>query len=125
MGDSIIPFITALVNRILIELKVCHEKGEKNNLVINKCWNVIRQIVELDSFIPEFYDQIENSLKPLFEFITKPDTIEFEDDIVLVLKTFIKKTKRVSETIWKIFPFLKKVFDKNEHTFGNLLDTLN
>ena len=125
MGESIIPFTKCLVDRILIELKLCHEKGERNNLIINKCWNVIRQIVEIDSFIPEFYIPLENTLKPLFEFVTKPESIEFEDDIVLVLKTFIKKTKKVSDTIWTIFPFLRKVFEKNEMTLGNLLDTLN
>jgi len=52
VGDSIIPFVNSLVNRVLIELKNCHEKGEKNNLVINKIWNILRQIVELDSFVP-------------------------------------------------------------------------
>ena len=70
---------------------MCHEKGEKNNLTINKCWNVIRTVIELESFIPEFYPQIEEVLKPLFEFMIDPTKIEFEDDIVLVLKSFIKR----------------------------------
>jgi hypothetical protein len=125
IGESIIPFINALVHRILMELKNCHEKGEKNNLTINKCWNIIRQVVEYNSFIPEFYNQIEESLKPLFEYMTDPRKIEFEDDIVLVLKSFIKKTKHVSVTLWTLFPLLAKVFEKNKQTFGNLLDTIN
>lgn len=54
-----------------------------------------------------------------------PTKIEFEDDIVLVLKAFIKKNKSVSPTLWTLFPLLGKVFDKNKHAFGNLLDTLN
>jgi hypothetical protein len=82
-------------------------------------------VVELDTFIPEFYTQIEDALKPLFEFILTPEQIEFEDDIVLVLKTFIKKSKQISPTLWTIYPHLKKVFEKNKCTFGNLLDTLN
>lgn len=94
-------------------------------MTINKCWNIIRQVVEFDSFVPRFYTEIENSLKPLFEYVLDPKTIEFEDDIVLVLKTFIKKTKVVSDTLWTIYPHLQKVFEKNKHTFGNLLDTLN
>jgi len=52
IGDSIIPFIHTLVQRILLELKSCHEKGEKNNIIINKCWNILRLICELDSFMP-------------------------------------------------------------------------
>lgn len=64
-------------------------------------------------------------MKPLFEFMTDPFKIEFEDDIVLVLKAFMKKTKSVSSTLWTLFPLLGKVFEKNKCTFGNLLDTLN
>ena len=41
-------------------------------MTINKCWNIIRQIVELDSFIPQYYNNIEESLKPLFEFMVDP-----------------------------------------------------
>jgi len=54
-----------------------------------------------------------------------PTNIEFEDDIVLTLKTFIKKTKSVSSTLWTIYPHLMKVFAKNKYSFVNLLDTLN
>jgi hypothetical protein len=59
IDHHVVPFFHTLVQRILIELKNCHEKGEKNNIVINKCWNVIRQIIEMGSFIPRYYDQIE------------------------------------------------------------------
>jgi hypothetical protein len=59
IDHNVVPFFHTLVQRILVELKNCHEKGEKNNLVINKCWNVIRQIIEMSSFIPRYYDQIE------------------------------------------------------------------
>lgn len=73
IGESIIPFFRSLVQRIGIELKSCHEKGEKNNLIINKCWNIIRQIIELDSFIPEpYYNELEEELKPLFEYMVDP-----------------------------------------------------
>ena len=54
-----------------------------------------------------------------------PTKIEFEDDIVLVIKSFIKKTKSVSPTLWIIFPYLTKVFNKNKDAFGNLLDSIN
>ena len=75
--------------------------------------------------MPEFYSQIEESLKPLFEYMVDPQKIEFEDDIVLVLKSFIKKQRNVSPTLWTLFPLLFKVFEKNKYVFGNLLDTIN
>ena len=42
-------------------------------------------------FMPLYYEAIEDSLKPLFEYILKPDEIEFEEEIVLIIKSFIKK----------------------------------
>lgn len=51
--------------------------------------------------------------------------VEFEDDIILVLRSFIKKKQAVSLSLWTIFPHLIKVFEKNKQAFGNLLDTLN
>jgi hypothetical protein len=124
-GDSIIPFLETIVSRVISELHLCHEKGEKNNLVINKCWNVIRTIVEYEVFINNYYNNIEGTLLPLFEFLVDPTKIEFEDDIVLVLKSFIKRKKSVSKNLWIIFPHLEKVFTKNKDSFGNLLDTVN
>ena len=56
IGERIIPFMQTLVVRILSELKKCHEKGEKNNIIINKCWNILRQIVETPAFMPNYYD---------------------------------------------------------------------
>lgn len=39
--------------------------------------------------------------------------MEFDDDIVMILRTFIKKKKQVSPMLWTIFPHLPKVFQKN------------
>ena len=55
-----------------------------------------------------------------------PSKISFEDDILNILKNFIKKTCKVSDVIYTVLPCLEKVFIKNKHCFGNtLLDTLN
>ena len=55
-----------------------------------------------------------------------PSKISFEDDILIILKNFIKKTGCVSDIILKVFPCMEKVFIKNKYTFGDtLLDTLN
>lgn len=53
-------------------------------------------------------------MKPLFGFMIDPNQIEFEDDIILVLKSFIKKRQSVSPVLWEIFPQLVKVFDKSK-----------
>jgi hypothetical protein len=75
--------------------------------------------------MPHYASQIEEALKPLFEFMIDPKSIEFEDDIVLTLKSLIRKTGQVSPALWALFPHLGKVFEKNKKCFSNLLDTLN
>jgi hypothetical protein len=55
-----------------------------------------------------------------------PTKIHFEDDILMILKNFIRKTETVSPTIFEVLPFIEKVFEKNKQCFGDtLLDTLN
>lgn len=57
--------------------------------------------------------------------MVNPAQISFDEDIVLVIKSFIKKSKAVSPTLWTLFPLMRNVFDKNKHCLGNLLDTIN
>ena len=68
----------------------------------------------------------EQTLIPIFEHMTDPEKISFEDDICIILKNFIRKTNGLSDIIFKVFPCLERVFKKNKNTFGDtLLDTLN
>lgn len=64
-------------------------------------------------------------LKPLFEFICDPSKIDFEDEILLAIKSLVKKSTSVSETIWVMVPFFPAVLEKNKHAFGNIMDTIN
>jgi hypothetical protein len=105
-SEDIITIVNSLVQRILAELKACHEKGERNNIIIMKCWNVIRFITELDTFMPAYASPIEEQLKPLFEFMVDPSKIEFEEDIILTVRSFIKKTNQVSLVMWTLFPLM-------------------
>jgi len=54
-----------------------------------------------------------------------PTKISFEEDIVMNLKQFIRRNKRVSNVQWEMFETLPKVLSKNNDSFGNLLDTIN
>jgi hypothetical protein len=119
-------FLQALVTRILSEIIKCHEKGERNNLIISKCWNVISAMtMGVESYIALHQAEFEQILLPLFDYINHPDRIEFEDEIVMILKQFIRKSKTVTKTQWEILPHLDNIFKKNKNTFGNLFDTLN
>ena len=38
----------------------------------------------------------EELLKPIFRFISEPKNISFEDDILILIKSLIKKQRKVS-----------------------------
>ncbi len=122
---SIIQLLDSLVIRIQTEYNALRAKGEKNNMVLNQCWNVIRCICENNAFYPEFAAAIEHSLLPLFNYLVDPKDIEFDDDMVQIITTLIKKSKAVSENMGKVFPVLPKFFEKYKGVFGSLLHTLN
>jgi len=74
----------------------------------------------------KYASEFEKIYIPIFEFMVDPSQINFEDNILQILKNFIRKTGGVSEIIFKVFPCLEKVFIKNKLTFGEtLLETLN
>ena len=95
-------------------------------MFLQKCFNLLKQITQIKRIMVKHWQQYEVTLMPIFEFMVDPEKISFEDDIQIILKNFIKKTGQVSDTIYKVFPCLEKVFNKNQHNFGDsLLDTLN
>jgi importin-8 len=97
----------------------------KATIRINKCWNTIRFIAEHDYFAANFLQIIEETLLPLFEYLVTPSLIDFDDDIIFCLTSLMKKSKVVSPTLRKIFPFLPKFQLKYKGIFGNLLQTIN
>jgi len=81
------------VFRILLEIKEISKKGLKNNIVIAKCWNIIRAFSGEDSYIPRYLQTIEKELLGLFSLMKNPEKIEFDDEILQVLTNFMKKGK--------------------------------
>jgi importin-8 len=82
--------------------------SKKANIRINKCWNTIRFIAEHDYFAEHFLSVIEETLMPLFEYIVQPNSIDFDDDIIFCICSLLKKSKKASPVLRKIFPYLPK-----------------
>ena len=80
--------------------------NSKANIRINKCWNTIRFIAEHEFFVANFLPIIEEKLLPLFDYIVQPHAIDFDDDIIFCLSSLMKKSKVVSPSLRKIFPYL-------------------
>ena len=68
----------------------------KNNIILQKCLNILRTISESDAFIPKYLDSIEKVLIPLFEYMEFPERIEFDDEILQIITNFMKRTKQLT-----------------------------
>jgi hypothetical protein len=54
------------------------------------------------------YSQIyEQAYIAIFEYMVDPNKINFEDDICIILKNFIRRTGTVSDIIFREFPCLE------------------
>lgn len=62
----------------------------------------------------------------MLALLQQADKISFEDDICIIIKSMIKRSRAVSQTLFEALPFLERIFIKNKDCFGSvLLDTLN
>lgn len=57
--------------------------------------------------------------------MANPQQISFDDDIMIILKGFIKKSQRVTQVQWEIYQQFPKVLEKQKYQFSNMLDTIN
>ena len=67
---------------------------------------ILRICVDNSIYSEKLSAEFEELLKPVFRFISEPSKISFEDDILLLIKSLIKKQKKVSPLMWEIFDFI-------------------
>ena len=93
--------------------------------MLDKCFSILRICVDNSTYMQQMQDQFEESLKPIFRYISEPHKISFEDDILLILRTIIKKRKLVTPIMWEIFDLFPNVLQKSKGALGDLLDAIN
>ena len=125
LNELVLELFNALVRRVCQEQTERQQKSDPSSVIINKSMNILRMIIEKKEYISAFPEQLQEGLKPLFLFMADPTKIPFYEYIIIILKSFIKKTNRVSPTDWEIFHLFPLVLAKNSDSFGNLLDTIN
>ncbi|CAG9324306.1 unnamed protein product [Blepharisma stoltei] len=132
--EAIKPYFSVLiphlVNKIQSELQILStsestKKKKKTNLIISKCWNIIRFIAESENITVEETIDLEQKLIPLFEYLKNPYDIEFDDDIVLFEIALIKKSLQISEVCWILFSHIKLIQEKNDNTFIQIFPLLS
>ena len=89
-------------------------------IIINKCFNIIRMLLNNKRFVEGNFELIENSLKPLVAFMEEPNKIEFDDDIIYAIYILIIQREKVTGLCFSLIKYLYKYIEKSE---GLLLDT--
>ncbi len=82
-------------------------------------------IVDKGEYMPLHAAAIEQTMTSLFIFLAAPEEICFDDDMIMCVKAVIRRMKTVTPIQWDIFYQFPKILQKNKHSFGHLLDTIN
>jgi hypothetical protein len=83
------------------------EGGNGSTLLVQKMFNILKQITQNKYLMSKYSLQYEEAYKPIFEFMVDPSKISFEDDILNILKNFIRKTGNVTDVIYTVLPCLE------------------
>jgi hypothetical protein len=67
----------------------------------------------------------EKTLQPLFDYMKNPSRIDFDEDIVLIMTSFIKIIKKIPDSGLALLPNLLKYQKKNKGLTVDLYELLN
>ena len=125
INKPVILMLNYLAKRVSKEMQTLKSTTCKSNIIVTGCWNVIRAIIEQDAFYPVLADEMEKELYPLINYIETPEQIEFDDDIMQVITTIVKKREKLTPELYRVFPYFDNFYRKYKGVFGDLLSTLN
>ena len=73
LKNQILQILDQVINRILQEQQKKNEEPSYNpQVIISKCWNIIRVIVDRSEYMPLHSVAIEQMMKPLFILLAEP-----------------------------------------------------
>lgn len=101
------------------------EKDSQYNIVVNKCFNIIRTISDKEEYVQKYILQLEEILDPIFEHMKNPTKIDFDEDIVLIMTSFIKHLKYIPKSGLKILVELPKYLKKSKGLLLDLYELVN
>lgn len=102
--------VVTIQNMCKIVYEELTKKTNINQLMVNKCWNVISGVYQSPNFIPKLIMDIENAILPLLPFIDGQSNYDFEEDIFMMMSSFIEKSKKVTANQLTMFEIIPKLF---------------
>mmetsp|Transcript_24382 Transcript_24382/g.37789 ORF Transcript_24382/g.37789 Transcript_24382/m.37789 type:complete len:116 (-) Transcript_24382:1165-1512(-) len=83
--------IQAAIGRIQKEVKG-QMSSEHASHIVQKCLNILKALSGRKEFLIENYQAVETTFLPLFEYMAEPGSIDFVEDLLVLIKNFIRKT---------------------------------
>lgn len=131
--ENLILAINNSTKRILKEIKSPQYSGNKTaSIVVSKCFNIIKAIIDdnqlvsneenttnTDDLIIQITENklntfdVEKCLEPLMNYLRNPLKIDFEDELLDILKSIMKSSQTITPLAKEIFPYLSAIMEKN------------
>lgn len=94
-------------------------------IIINKCFNIIRLLINNKRFVDKNYQIIEESLKPLVAFMENPKKIDFDEDIIYIIYMLIILREKITGICFSLIKNLHKYIDKTKGLFPDSYQLIN
>ena len=94
-------------------------------IIINKCFNIIRMLINNKRFVSKNIELIENSLKPLVAYMEDPKKIDFDEDIIYIIYMIIIHLQKLTGLSFSLIKHLYKYVDKIGGILLDLYELIN
>ena len=95
------------------------------NIIINKCFNIIRMLVNSKTFVISNMQKIEEALSPLVAYMDNPNKIDFDEDIISITYYLIIHNEKLTQIPMNLIEHLYKYCQKIEGLLLDMYELIN
>ena len=95
------------------------------NIIINKCFNIIRMLMDSKIFVEKNLTQIEEALTPLVAYMDDPSKIDFDEDIISIMYYLITHNQKLTKLSLDLIQYLYKYCEKIQGLLLDMYELIN
>ena len=109
-----------------IKKKAAQQTNLKDyEIIVNKCFNIIRMLMHSKFFVVKNLSQIEEALRPLVEYMNEPNKIDFDEDIVSIIYNLIIHNQQLTKLSLLVIEHLYKYCEKIQGLLLDMYELIN
>ena len=102
------------------DVKEMPNTSSNTDLILQLCFNIIINIIKKNSLDENKINDFENIIQPIFIFIKEPEKINFEEEIITIIKEEIVNVKKITFLSLSILQYLIPINKKNEEIVDSI-----